>query len=319
MRGYGSFITDQHYHSPILCGYPCCAPWCATCSILNKLTIEKFDRLVPQLYDVGIESETTLKGIILLVFEKALDEPNFSAMYAQVCERLSEHAPDFEPPDVHQPGSKAPSTFIRLLLQKCQEEFENRSRAEELAAACGSIKDVVPGSEEFRKIMAANAALSKARTKMLGNIKFIGELGKLKLVTEKILHDLIKQLCDRTVDPALEDVECLCELLKTVGALLDHTKAKRLFDQYFGQIAQMREDPGMPARIKFLIDDVTELRENAVRSWLAPCDWTLPLPTHAPSRCAHEEHRILIPLARETSRVSTQNLGGWGQVGDKSF
>ena len=149
-------------------------------------------------------------------------------------------------------------------MKKCQEEFESRSAAEELAAACGSIKDVVPGSEEFRKIAAANNALNKARAKMLGNIKFIGELGKLKLVPERILHDLIKVLCDRVDDPAHEDVECLCELLRTVGALLDHTKAKNLFDQYFDQIRCMR-DADLPARIKFLIDDVIELRDNSVR------------------------------------------------------
>ena len=44
------------------------------------MTIEKFERLAPQLLQVGITSENVLRGIILLIFEKAVDEPGFSSM-----------------------------------------------------------------------------------------------------------------------------------------------------------------------------------------------------------------------------------------------
>lgn len=47
------------------------------------------------------------------IFEKALDEPKYCSMYAQLCKRLSEEAPNFDPPD-------GPCTFNRLLLSKCQ-------------------------------------------------------------------------------------------------------------------------------------------------------------------------------------------------------
>ena len=53
------------------------------------------------------------------IFEKALDEPKYSSMYAQLCKRLAENAPNFDPPD-------KPCTFKRLLLNKCKDEFENR-------------------------------------------------------------------------------------------------------------------------------------------------------------------------------------------------
>lgn len=97
-----------------------------------------------------------------------------------------------------------------------------------------------------------------AKIKMLGNIKFIGELGKLDLIHESILHKCIKTvslLCcwggGRTVggqnivfdccpsSPQLlekkkrvqlkdmgEDLECLCQIMRTVGPRLDHEKAK---------------------------------------------------------------------------------------------
>ena len=51
--------------------------------ILNKLTPEKFEKLSDDLlYSIGLDSPTVLKGVILLIFEKALDEPKYSSMYA---------------------------------------------------------------------------------------------------------------------------------------------------------------------------------------------------------------------------------------------
>ena len=36
-----------------------------------------------------------------------------------------------------------------------------------------------------------------AKSKMLGNIKFIGELGKLNMLHERILHQCVKQLLEK--------------------------------------------------------------------------------------------------------------------------
>ena len=69
-----------------------------------------------------------------------------------------------------------------------------------------------------------------AKHKMLGNIKFIGELGKLDMVQPRILHQCIKQLLAKkkrgTVADMAEDLECLCQIMKTVGRQLDRDQAK---------------------------------------------------------------------------------------------
>ncbi|KAJ8298584.1 hypothetical protein KUTeg_022644 [Tegillarca granosa] len=79
-------------------------------------------------------------------------------------------------------------TFRRLLLNKCQDEFENRSKATE------------------------------------------GELGKLEMLHEGILHKCIKQLLEKKknvpVRDMAEDLECLCQIIRTVGRRLDTPKAK---------------------------------------------------------------------------------------------
>ena len=65
-------------------------------SILNKITPEKFKKLSKELLGVGLDSPAILKGVILLIFDKALEEPKYSSMYAQLCRIISEEAPNFE-------------------------------------------------------------------------------------------------------------------------------------------------------------------------------------------------------------------------------
>ncbi|XP_013394414.1 eukaryotic translation initiation factor 4 gamma 2 [Lingula anatina] len=217
--------------------------------ILNKLTPEKFDKLGLELLNVGIDSPVVLKGIILLIFEKSLDEPKYSSLYAQLCQRLCEDAPNFEP------ASSNNTSFRRHLLNKCQDEFENRSKATNEFDK----RDTPLTPEELEKYHAA-------KFKMLGNIKFIGELGKLDMLHEGILHKCIKQLLEKKkhvpIQETAEDLECLCQIMKTVGRRLDTDKAKALMDQYFSRMKTLMMNNELPTRIRFLLQDTIELREN---------------------------------------------------------
>lgn len=58
-------------------------------SILNKLTPQKFNQLMKQVTDLTIDTEERLKGVIDLVFEKAIDEPGFSVAYGNMCRCLA--------------------------------------------------------------------------------------------------------------------------------------------------------------------------------------------------------------------------------------
>ncbi|XP_066556511.1 eukaryotic translation initiation factor 4 gamma 2b isoform X2 [Amia ocellicauda] len=224
--------------------------------ILNKLTPEKFDKLCLELLNVGVDSKLVLKGIILLIVDKALEEPKYSSLYAQLCLRLAEDAPNFDgpSPDV-QTAQKQSTTFRRLLISKLQDEFENRTRNVEIYDKHDN--PLTADEEEQRAI---------AKIKMLGNIKFIGELGKLDLIHESILHKCIKTLLEKKKRVQLkdmgEDLECLCQIMRTVGPRLDHEKAKSLMDQYFARMRSLMTNKELPARIRFLLQDTVELREN---------------------------------------------------------
>jgi len=222
--------------------------------ILNKITPEKFRKLSEEILCVGLDSTYILRGVILLIFEKALEEPKYSSMYAQLCRKLSDDAPNFEP----QSNSSGPfaNTFCRLLLAKCKDEFDNRRKA---AEAFDSKDGPLTADEEEQR--------SIAKHKMLGNIKFICELGKQHLLQMQILHLCIKQLLsknkrDEHVQEKAEDLECLCQIMKTVGRLLDTEQAKSLMDQYFDRMEHYSRNMGLNSRIRFMLQDVLELRNN---------------------------------------------------------
>ena len=85
--------------------------------ILNSMTIKNFLELFEKMRKIPITSPDILDGIIGLIFDKAIDEPNFSFIYAQFCQQLQKEAPTFD---------NGKTTFRRCLLNKCQEAFENR-------------------------------------------------------------------------------------------------------------------------------------------------------------------------------------------------
>jgi hypothetical protein len=100
--------------------------------ILNKLTPEKFDRLLQQLLST-ITTADILKQTITLVFENAVEQPTYCAMYAELCVRLSTELPSFPPPA----GSDKSVSFRQILLNTCQDEFEGTENAREVGETAG--------------------------------------------------------------------------------------------------------------------------------------------------------------------------------------
>lgn len=215
--------------------------------ILNKITPETFDKLSKELVNVGLDSPRTLRGVIYLLFDKALKDLKYSSLYAKLCQELSEKAPNFEV----EPG---PNTFCKFLISKCEDEFERRRRATEDFDRKNDLTD-----EEYEQ-------RAIAKQKMLGNIKFICELGKKRLLQEEILHECIRGLLskkkERSIQDQAQDLECLCQIMRTIGSLLDIQASRNLMNQYFERIDMFSKKPELPSRIRFMLRDVIDLRNN---------------------------------------------------------
>lgn len=149
-----------------------------------------------------------------------------------------------------------------MLLTKCQKEFDSdysqNISYEKLLADAENHPDETK-RRELREI--AEEKLSRAKRRSLGNIRFIGELFKLQMLTEGIMNDCIERLLKQESDE--ENLECLCKLMTTIGKELDkpmnQTKMKSYFDK-LGKIANKKD--ACSARIRFMIMDVIDLRKN---------------------------------------------------------
>uniref|UniRef100_A0A671FVR8 Eukaryotic translation initiation factor 4 gamma 1 n=2 Tax=Rhinolophus ferrumequinum TaxID=59479 RepID=A0A671FVR8_RHIFE len=221
-------------------------------SILNKLTPQMFQQLMKQVTQLAIDTEERLKGVIDLIFEKAISEPNFSVAYANMCRCLMAlKVPTTEKPTVT-------VNFRKLLLNRCQKEFEKDKDDDEVFEKKQKEMDEAATAEERGRLKEElEEARDIARRRSLGNIKFIGELFKLKMLTEAIMHDCVVKLLKNHDE---ESLECLCRLLTTIGKDLDFEKAKPRMDQYFNQMEKIIKEKKTSSRIRFMLQDVLDLR-----------------------------------------------------------
>ena len=147
-------------------------------------------------------------------------------MYSKLCAKCAEKFPEF--PDETNPEAK-PHTFKRLLLNKCQEEFEKENSIQEQIDALGA------DATDAQKAQTVKAV----KTRMLGNIRFIGELYKQRMLTEKIMHECLIKLLGDIENPEEDEVECLCKLMSTIGQGIDHAKAKRIDTAHARHVAEL--------------------------------------------------------------------------------
>jgi len=228
-------------------------------SILNKLCPQKFDVLVGQFNDLVTDTEEKLTRAMHLVFEKAVDEPGFSVAYARMCLSLGKKNV------IGENGTTI--NFRALLLKRCQEEFQ-KDYMEDLDRKEYASNIAKAETEDEKKAITAEfeASEMKLRRRSLGNIRFIGELYKIKMLNGRIMHECIRKLLVQTDE---ESLECLCRLVTTVGALLEEETNGMIakgapgfshLDEYFTNMDKIIKEKKTSSRVRFLMQDVIELR-----------------------------------------------------------
>ncbi len=69
-----------------------------------------------------------------------------------------------------------------------------------------------------------STTMTKMRRRSLGNIRFIGELFKLKMLPEAIIYECITKLLKSASDE--ESLECFSKLITTTGKYLEEPENK---------------------------------------------------------------------------------------------
>ncbi|XP_053546211.1 LOW QUALITY PROTEIN: eukaryotic translation initiation factor 4 gamma 3 [Bombina bombina] len=279
-------------------------------SILNKLTPQMFNQLMKQVTDLTVDTEERLKGVIDLVFEKAIDEPSFSVAYANMCRCLA----TLKVPMADKPGSTV--NFRKLLLTVVQKEFEKDKADDDVFEKKQKDLELAKTPEEKTAVAGrVGRSQGQARRRSIGNIKFIGELFKLKMLTEAIMHDCVVKLLKNHDE---ESLECLCRLLTTIGKDLDFEKAKPRMDQYFNQMEKIVKERKTSSRIRFMLQDIIDLRL---------CNWVSRRADQGPKTIEQihkeakieeqeEQRKVQQLMTKDKRRPGVQRVeeGGWNMV-----
>jgi len=264
-------------------------------SLLNKLTLEKFEKIYGQIKDIEITSIDVLYGIVAEVFQKSLSEANFAPMYADLCARLSRDKLNLSEELLKTPEEeKKALSFRRRLIKNCQMEFERFANEETIMSDLKALEDADTLSTETLMTIVEKArekksaamsefvdkletiakqevieqkdigvVIKRAKQRMLGNVKFIGELFKQKLIPEKIIHiECIQRLTRISLDKKEDDViEALVQLMTTTGKILaSNASARSHMDAYFKEFTLLSRNADIPTRIRFLLKDLLDLR-----------------------------------------------------------
>jgi len=199
--------------------------------ILNKLSPEKFDSLLQQLFAIvaADNSEAYLERVVPLIFAKAIAEPKISALYATLTRHLYGLV-----------GSDERPAVLKQLLQLCDRLLY------EIADLVGTL------SEE--------QAL-KLQTKRSGNVRFLAELYAEGVIPSEEVVSRLEYLVDCARQDGSEAVfstQLVCELLTLAGADLPWKAVSPILSTLPALAAKH------PARVQFLVWNLTDLSS---REW----------------------------------------------------
>jgi len=219
--------------------------------ILNKLAADRFESLCDQLLQLMLENYSLplIKEVVMIIFDKATSQTHFAALYSDLCRRISDSVPGLDdnghltepnpPPPYNVKGKAKRSPFKRLLANKCQMEFE---------------------------FVEQHKVLADQRGRVLGVIRFIGELFKNHMLSEKIMHKCIQFLLEFPLNEPVEDfIEAATSLLITIGKKLDTPAAQSYMHVYFNRFESLAamDSSTLSSRHRFMCRDVIDLRERA--------------------------------------------------------
>ncbi|XP_037925471.1 eukaryotic translation initiation factor 4 gamma 3 isoform X2 [Hermetia illucens] len=235
--------------------------------ILNKLTPEKFEILVEQIMSLQIDTAEKIIGVMELVFEKAIDEPNFSMSYARLCRKLIESKLQSIRQDASVSEAEEKETnmviFRSALLDKTQREFHDnvlarQAKEKQLRPIMEKIKECEDPERKLELQSTLEEQERRIRRRSGGTVRFIGELFKISVLNMKVTAECIANLLDANSEDKLE---CLCKLLTTVGKQFEKMPNNNL-DKTMKTMKSIVDRKKISSRVRFMLQDVIDLRKN---------------------------------------------------------
>lgn len=216
---------------------------------LNKLSPNNQEKLSNEILETCKKSHDYLKLVVSGIFEKAWSETKYTQMYSNICKFLKANFEDYKYPDADSIGIlKSKNYFKYELLYMCEETFKKNPEENDLATLDENKKQEV---------------LAKLKKKTLGNVRFIGELYNVNLITANIILECITGLLDLFEKDVNEDkLEGACVLLLTGAESLERPKLKLATDSIYLRLKTILKNFNISTKNRFKIIDLQEYRDS---------------------------------------------------------
>ncbi|PAV91624.1 hypothetical protein WR25_20116 isoform B [Diploscapter pachys] len=247
-------------------------------SLMNKITPNTKDDLIQEFIDLKVSKDSeTLEQVINIIFDKAVEEPKFCSLYAELCnQQVKIELQQSVRSDKKSRGESAFRNAIltrsqNMFITKDQEEILRNTKLEKIAEE----KDEKKKKELEEELVESDA---KFRRRKFGNITFIGHLFHNNLLSGKIIQwclvDLLKHthpVIDKTTqketypEPPYDDEQLMCaiRLIETLGKKMD-TSGQEMGKAYMDKVLEhlSKISGKCTNKIKFMIMNVLDLRKN---------------------------------------------------------
>ena len=238
--------------------------------LLNKLTPDNYNEIKKEILNQIKDSIENQNAFLDVLFQKAVMEKAYVKLYAKLVKDLDKDLPQKSKKkekegekEKEKTKKKEYSEMRANLIDKCKIIFqiEKNEKFDEY------IKEKDPVDRRF-----------KLKKMIIGNVNFITELMKIKILSKKVGPDCLRNLYDRyqkeEVDKTLKEltVEAIIAFTEKFGRILyEEDKSikqadKELFqskiDNIFKKLAKIKEEPSLPGYIKYNIINLEEKRKN---------------------------------------------------------
>ncbi len=244
--------------------------------ILNKLSVTKFDKLSDEFMAVGLDTPELMQRAVEIIVSKAQMEEHFCFMYADLCRKITdkwavkESAEGAVNTTEDAITDKLGKAFRSRLLGRCEEEF-NVDRVKEL--------ELIRNNAELNAEMKEEQEII-TKKRYIGHMRFIGEIYMKDLIKKVTIESCIDELKESTDEDTLV---CLVKLIQTIGThslMLTHSlthayslthsgakfeaksSGKLKMAEYFKTIETMSQNTDMSLRIRFMMKDLIDMRNN---------------------------------------------------------
>ena len=229
--------------------------------ILNIMTKDNYKETKDKILEIIKENIEYQEQFLEILILKAIMEKSYTELYAKLCKYLNKALP--QKTKKNENSKNFSSVFRVKLVNKCREIFKTKNFYNYI-----KIEEPIEKENSLKKFI-------------VGNVNFIAELIKCKMLSKKIIPDCINYLFDRYYEIFKEKelrlifAKSIVHFTDKFGSLIQSEKKniqseetqkfKDSIEEIFIKLEKIKNDKDIPGHIKYLIINLIEKKNNNFR------------------------------------------------------